>query len=196
MLPRIFCLVSPTDDLTLLPDLARAGVVGFQVRAKQRPDREVLALAQLVIGAVRPFGASVVVDDRVDLALASGADGVHLGAEDLPVAAARQIAPALVIGATCRDRGDVERAAAAGASYAGFGPVWATTSKVGLPEPLGPDAISRAAGVLPLVAIGGVAGDRATTAVAAGAHGVAVIGGIWGTRDPLASAKELVAALG
>lgn len=194
-LPRLFCLVGAGDDLALLPDLARAGVDGFQVRAKASTDREVLALTHLVIGAVRPFGACVVVDDRVDVALAAGADGVHLGADDLPVAAARRIAPDLVVGATCRDREDVARAAAAGATYAGFGPVWATTSKAGLPDPLGPDAITRAEGLLPLVAIGGVRGERAGAARRAGAHGVAVIGGIWDTRDPVASAKELVATV-
>lgn len=194
-LPRVFCLVGPTDDLALLPDLACLGVDGFQVRAKTGTDREVLALTELVIGAVRPHGACVVVDDRLDVALAAGADGVHLGADDLPVAAARRIAPGLVVGATCRDRVDVERAAAAGATYAGFGPVWATTSKRGLPDPLGPAAITRAAGLLPLVAIGGVTGERAAVARRAGVHGVAVIGGIWDTRDPLASAKELVATV-
>ncbi|WP_110239521.1 thiamine phosphate synthase [Nocardioides gilvus] len=196
VVPRLFCLVSPDDDLSLLSDLARAGVDGFQVRAKQRPDGELLALAELVVRAVRPFGAVVVVNDRVDVALAAGADGVHLGADDLPVAHVRRIAPALLVGATCRDRRAVEEAAAAGASYAGFGPVWASTSKAGLPAPLGPAAIGGAAGVLPLVAIGGVSAGRARQACDAGAHGVAVIAGIWGARDPVTSAKELVAAIG
>ncbi|WP_212723218.1 thiamine phosphate synthase [Nocardioides jishulii] len=196
VVPRLFCLVAPTDDLALLPALAEVGVDGFQVRAKQATDREVLALTRLVIGAVRPFGAMVVVDDRVDLALAAGADGVHLGADDLPVALARRIAPDLVVGATCRTPADVRRAAADGASYAGFGPVWATSSKSGLPAPLGPASLTRATGPLPLVAIGGVEAGRAGEAVAAGAHGVAVIGAVWGARDPVASAKELVAAVG
>lgn len=196
MLPRVFCLVSARDDLSLLPDLALAGVSGFQVRAKEGTDREVLALTELVIGAVRPHGACVVVNDRVDVALAAGADGVHLGAADLPVAAARRLAPDLVVGATCRSRADVERAALAGASYAGLGPVWATTSKAGLPAPLGPAALTEAAGLLPLVAIGGVTPERAAQARAAGAHGVAVIGALWNTRDPLVAAGELVATLG
>lgn len=194
--PRLFCLVAPGDDLALLPDLARAGVDGFQVRAKEGTDREVLALTELVIGAVRPFAATVVVDDRLDVALAAGADGVHLGADDLPVAAARRLAPDLVVGATCRSRADVERAAAAGATYAGLGPVWATTSKAGLPDPLGPAALTAAAGLLPLVAIGGVTAARAARARDAGAHGVAVIGGIWRSPDPLTAAEELVATLG
>ncbi|WP_110182042.1 thiamine phosphate synthase [Nocardioides solisilvae] len=195
MLPHLFCLVSPHDDLGLLPDLAAVGVDGFQVRDKTGTDRHALALTQLVVGAVRPAGAVVVVDDRLDVALAAGADGVHLGADDLPVAAARRVAPHLLVGATCRSRDDAERAADAGASYAGFGPVWATTSKAGLPDPLGPDALTRAAGVLPLVAIGGVDAAAARVARTAGAHGVAVIAGIWSARDPVAAAEELVAAV-
>ncbi|WP_181311467.1 thiamine phosphate synthase [Nocardioides campestrisoli] len=195
LLPRLFCLVSPGDDLSLLPDLVAAGVDGFQVRDKTGTDRAVLALAQLVVGAVRPGGAQVVVDDRLDVALAAGADGVHLGADDLPVAAARRVAPDLVVGATCRSRDDVLRAADAGATYAGFGPVWASGSKAGLPAALGPEAVTRAAGVLPLVAIGGVDAARAAVARRAGAHGVAVIAAVWGARDPVAAAKELVAAL-
>ena len=79
MLPRIFCLVDATDDLSVLPALAEAGVDGFQVRAPGLADAALLAFAESVIDAVRPLGAAVVVNDRVDIALASGADGVHLG---------------------------------------------------------------------------------------------------------------------
>ncbi|WP_107704741.1 thiamine phosphate synthase [Nocardioides allogilvus] len=195
-LPRIFALVSAADDLDLLEGLAAAGVTGFQVRDKDATTRELVELTRLVLAAVRPAGATVVVDDRLDVALATGADGVHLGADDLAVADARRLAPDLLIGATCRDRGAVERAAADGASYAGFGPVFATTSKAGLPAPLGPDAIRSVTGALPLVAIGGVDAVGARAARAAGAHGVAVIGSIWRHHDPLAAAKELVTAVG
>lgn len=194
--PRLFCLVSECDDLTVLPALAEAGVDGFQVRAKSYGGRALVALTERVLAAVRPLGARVVVNDRLDVALATGADGVHLGASDLPVADARRVAPGLVIGATCRSRADVERAAADGASYAGFGPVFATTSKDGLPDPLGPEAITPATGILPLVAIGGLDAARVPAVVAAGGHGVAVIGGIWRQLDPVSAAKEIVAALG
>lgn len=193
---RIFCLVSSTDDLSLLGDLAEAGIDGFQVRDKVATTRELVELTRVVIGAVRPFGATVVVDDRLDVALATEADGVHLGADDLPVALAVAAAPHLLVGATCRDRGDVERAAAAGAAYAGFGPVFATSSKAGLPPALGVPAVAAASGVLPLVAIGGIAPGRVRPVVDAGAHGVAVIGAIWRAPDPVAAAKELVQELG
>lgn len=195
-LTNLFCLVSATDDLDLLEDLAAAGVAGFQVRGKDATTRELVALTRLVLAAVRPAGATVIVDDRLDVALAAGADGVHLGADDLSVADARRLAPDLVIGATCRDAGAVERAAADGATYAGFGPVFATASKAGLPSPLGVAAIGAAAGVLPLIAIGGIDAARARQCRDAGAHGVAVIGALWRPLDPLSAAKELVRAVG
>ena len=194
--PRLTCLVSDRDDLSLLSALADAGVDGFQVRAKGVSDRALIALTERVVDVVRPAGAVVLVNDRVDVALATGADGVHLGRVDLPVPDARRLAPGLLIGATCRSRAQVAAAAEEGADYAGFGPVFATTSKDGLPDPLGPAAVRAAAGILPLVAIGGIDAGRAAAVVDAGAHGVAVLGGIWRPPDPVAAAKEIVAALG
>jgi thiamine-phosphate pyrophosphorylase len=194
--PRIFCLVSDRDDLSLLPSLAAAGVTGFQVRAKSLGDRELVALTDRVAALVRPEGATVLVNDRLDVALAAGADGVHLGRSDLTVSAARRVAPGLMIGATCRSRPDAEQAARDGADYAGFGPVFASESKAGLPSPVGVGAVTDAAGVLPLVAIGGISAASARAVVDAGASAVAVIGAIWRHPDPLRAAKELVAAVG
>jgi thiamine-phosphate pyrophosphorylase len=195
VLPTVFCLVPADADPRVLRELADAGVAGFQVRAKGLADADLLAFTGVVIDAVRPHGATVVVNDRVDVALAAGADGVHLGRGDLPVATARRLAPGLVVGATCRDRAQAEAAARDGADYAGFGPVFATTSKTGLPEPLGLDAVAAAAGALPLVAIGGIGPATAREARDAGAHGVAVIGAIWRHPDPVAAAKELLDAV-
>lgn len=194
--PRVFTLVSSTDDLSLLPALALAGIDGFQVRDKQATTRELVELTSVVVAAVRPHGVTVVVDDRLDVALATGADGVHLGEHDLPVERAVALAPHLLVGATCRDRAAVERAAASGASYAGFGPVHDTTSKTGLPPALGTAAISAATGPLPLVAIGGMGPGRVRPALDAGAHGVAVLAAIWRADDPVGAAKELVRELG
>lgn len=205
VVPRLWCLVDATDDLTLLTRLAEVGVGGFQVRAKRATTAELLRLTRVVLASVRPYGARVVVDDRLDVALAAGADGVHLGADDLPVHDARALADAsgaaaadgtrFLVGGTCRDRAQVEAARDAGADYVGFGPVRATTSKTGLPDPLGVDAVARAAGVLPLVAIGGLDVTTVPAVRAAGAHGVAVIGAIWRPPDPLAAAEALVRAV-
>jgi thiamine-phosphate pyrophosphorylase len=145
---------------------------------------------------VRPSGAAVLVNDRLDVALAADADGVHLGRADLPVAAARRIAPGLLVGATCRTPEEVSAAARCGADYAGFGPVFASGSKAGLPAPLGTAAVTSATGLLPLVAIGGISASTAAAVMAAGASSVAVIGAIWRHPDAVQAAKELVAALG
>jgi thiamine-phosphate pyrophosphorylase len=195
-IPHLFCLVDHTDDLSLLPALAEAGVDGFQVRAKSLDGDALLAFARSVVGALAAYDVSVVVNDRVDVALASGADGVHLGRDDQPVTEARALAPHLLIGATCRSREHATQARADGADYAGFGPVFASASKPGLPAPLGPAAISEAVGELPLVAIGGISAENAGEVVAAGAHGVAVIGGIWREPDPLGAAKALRSSFG
>lgn len=196
LFPRLFCLVSEGDDLSLLPALAQAGVDGFQVRAKALTTRALVDLTRVVIDAARPHGARVIVNDRLDVAWVAGADGVHLGADDLSVADARQHAPQLLIGATCRSREDVVRAAREGADHVGFGPVFASGSKPDLPAPLGLAALDAAAGVLPLLAIGGIGPVEARAARVAGAHGVAVIGSIWRQPDPVNAAKELVTAVG
>ena len=195
MVPKLFCLVSSSDDLALLPALAEAGVDGFQVRDKTATTRELVELTRVVRASVETYGATVVVNDRLDVALAAGAAGVHLGADDLPVREARRIAPGLLVGATCRSRDQVAAAADAGADYAGFGPLFATQSKTGLPDPFGLGVLADAHGVLPLIGIGGIDAERAGGARAAGAHGVAVIGGLWRQPDPVLAAKELVAAV-
>jgi thiamine-phosphate pyrophosphorylase len=195
VLPRIFCLVDAAHDLSLLPAIAETGVDGFQVRAKALADSTLLAYTESVVAVVRPLGGMVVVNDRVDIALAAGADGVHLGRHDLPVDVARRLAPGLLIGATCRDREQARQAATDGADYAGLGPVFATASKAGLPAPLGIEAVRAAAGVLPLVGIGGIDAATARAVLEAGAAGVAVIGAIWRQRDPVAAARELVEAV-
>lgn len=194
--PRLTCLVSERDDLSVLARLAALGVDGFQVRSKAYDARGLIELTRTVIAAVRPAGASVIVNDRVDVALAAGADGAHLGSGDLPVAAARSLAPGLVLGATCRSLADVESAAADGADYVGVGPVFATSSKPGLPEPLGTAGLRGAVGMLPVIAIGGITAADAAAVFAAGASGVAVIGGIWRPPDPVLAAEELLAAIG
>lgn len=191
--PRLMVLVDETNDVELLPALVEAGVDGFQVRAKQLNDTDLLGLARRVIAFAGD--ATVLVNDRVDIALLTGAAGVHLGAGDLPIDEARRLGPGLLIGGTCRDAPGALAARRAGADYVGFGPVYATLSKHGLPDPLGPDAIRGAAEILPVVAIGGIDRRNAADVHAAGAHGVAVINGVWGSLDPVAAAKEIAGQL-
>jgi thiamine-phosphate pyrophosphorylase len=186
------CLVSSADDLALLPALVGAGVDCFQVRDKELSGRELVRLTCRVLAA----GVTVVVNDRVDVALASGAHGVHVGAADLEARDVRRIASALIVGVTCRDEGEVRAAGAAGADYAGVGPVFASSSKADLPAPIGLSGLGNAvAGGLPVIGIGGIDVRNVRSVGEAGAAGVAVIGSIWRAPDPVAAAGALVSAM-
>lgn len=190
LVPR-FHVITPVVPVALVRALVSEGVDAIQVRDKGADDRELLDF----VGAVLSLPVTVIVNDRLDLALASGAHGVHLGARDLPVEAARSLAPGLLIGATCRSRQDVESAHASGASYVGVGPVFTSTTKTGLPSALGLDGLASAVGVLPVVAIAGITAARVPLVLSAGAHGVAVVAAVSRAPDPPAAAREIAAAL-
>ncbi|MGZ4437250.1 MAG: thiamine phosphate synthase [Nocardioides sp.] len=196
MLPRIHCITdSATPDrahLDLIARVVAAGVDAVQVRAKTLPDRALLAFAEAVVATVRPLGATVIVNDRLDIALAAGADGVHLGRDDLPVAAARALVPqGFLVGATCRNPEHARRSRADGADYAGVGPVFATSTKTGLPDPIGLDVLRATAAEIPAVAIAGIDASRVPDVMATGAYGVAVVSAVWGATDPPTAAKEI-----
>lgn len=196
-LPRVprFHVITPICSVALLRALADAGVDAVQLRDKDADDRTLLAFATAAVSTLRPLGVAVILNDRVDLALAANADGVHLGASDLPVATARALAPSLVIGATCRSHAAAVAAARAGADYAGVGPVYPTVSKPGLPTPLGLSGLARVAGPLPMVAIAGIDAARVPAVLGAGAYGVAVLGAVTRAEDPPGAAREIAAAL-
>ena len=136
------------DPIRTVSAALDAGAPVVQVRGKQLTDRELYELAGRVAELCAAHGALCVVNDRPDVALAVDAGGVHVGADDLPVPAARRVlGPCRVLGATARDVATARSHEAAGASYLGVGPAYATTTKSGLPDPLGPagvGAIARA----------------------------------------------------
>jgi thiamine-phosphate pyrophosphorylase len=176
-----------------------AGARWVQVRVKTGSDRERLARARDLVAVAHGYGATVVVNDRVDLALAAGADGVHLGLDDLPVAAARALVPdGFVVGATVRNADQARRKADEGASYLGVGPVYGTATKEGLPDPIGPGGLAAVAAAVPVpvIAISGITPDRVAEVRAAGAHGVAVVGAVYREPEPGAAARGLLDALG
>ncbi|MDK3255062.1 thiamine phosphate synthase [Blastococcus capsensis] len=175
-----------------------AGAPVVQVRAKDCTDRVLYDFATEVLALCVPAGVTCLVNDRVDVALAVGADGTHLGATDLPVAAARRVAgPGHVIGGTARDPERARQLVAEGADYLGVGPSWPTTTKTGLPDALGPAGIRAVAEAVdvPVVAIGGVTAGRVADLVTAGAAGVAVVGAVSAAADPGAATTELLRAL-
>lgn len=155
-----------------------------QVRAKALEAAALTALTRALIAAVRPHGALVLVNARLDVALAADADGVHLPEAGLPIAAARALAPRLLIGCSRHDAARAADAVAAGADLVHLGPIWSTPSKAGLGEPLGVGALARARQLVGeracLVAVGGLDAARAGEARRAGAHAVAAIRAAWG----------------
>ncbi|GAB3884219.1 thiamine phosphate synthase [Terrabacter terrigena] len=202
LVPALHVLTDTREGRDPLPDVRAAvssGPCAVQVRAKDLSDRDHLALTLAVIAVARPAGCLVIVDDRVDVAVAADADGVHLGASDLPVDLVRTITPPeFVIGATARDALTAKAAEDLGASYLGVGPAYATTTKAGLPEPLGPEGVALvvAATSLPVIAVGGVTAAHVPALRAAGVHGVAVVTAVSEATHPTAAAAALAAALG
>jgi thiamine-phosphate pyrophosphorylase len=197
--PPIGRLHLVTDSLSVVAVALAAGAGTIQVRVPDSAtDRDCYDLAARVLDLCRAAGALCLVNDRLHIALAVGADGGHVGADDLPVAAARRIlGPAAVLGATARDPDTARRAVADGASYLGVGPAYATSTKDGLPDPIGPAgvaAVARAVNV-PVIAIGGVTVDRVGELRGAGAYGVAVVGAVCAAADPGQATKLLLEAL-
>lgn len=169
-----------------------------QLRLKGIPDRARFTLAEEVSAVCAATGTMLIVNDRIDLAQAVRANGVHLGTGDLPVAVARRLDREMVIGATVRNPEAARRAEEEGASYLGVGPAYATSTKDGLPDPLGPDRIGEVASAvsIPVVAIGGVTPDRVPALLAAGAHGVAVISAVWSAPDPGEVVRQILSLMG
>jgi thiamine-phosphate pyrophosphorylase len=180
-------------------DALDGGVTAIQLRAKRLTDRTFLALAHDLCARCRAHGALFTVNDRLDIALASGADGVHLGVDDLPVAAVRRIAPArLIVGYSPETDDQAASAAGEGADYLGVGPVFGTNSKPDAGEAIGLDTLARRVELagIPVVGIGGIDAGSAGSVIAAGAVGVAVVGAVLRAGDPRAAANALAAAVG
>ena len=206
MPPVDFRLLLVTDRALLpeggLPDaLAQALAVGLpaiQLRERDLPTRDVLVLARTVQGLTRPRRVPVLINDRVDLALALDLDGVHLRASSLPVAVARcLLGPHRWIGVSTHSIEEVRRAHADGADYVVMGPVFETPSKRAFGAPLSLSRLTEAcrAVPIPVFAIGGITRERIAIVRDAGAWGVAMIGGILGRPDVGAATAEMLAAL-
>lgn len=200
---RGFYAILDRDDEVLartLVDPAGAGATVVQVRLKPASARSVLAAARMARRVTHEVGAMLVINDRLDLALAVGADGVHLGQDDLTLEAARAVVASsgckLAIGVSTHDLAQVRAALAEGADYLGFGPVFATATKanpdpqVGLEGLASASALALAAGV-PLIAIGGIGLAHAAAIAATGAAGLCAIGAVNGSDDPAAAGRAL-----
>jgi len=175
----------------------RGGATVVQLREKEASTRELVALARDLRAITRAAGALFLVNDRVDVALAADADGVHLGVDDLPVREARRLlGPERLIGYSPETLAQLLTAEAEGADYLGVGDVFGTTSKPDAGAALGLDGLRRrvAATTLPVIAIGGITRERVAAVRATGAAGFAVIGAVAGAAAMESAVRELVAA--
>jgi len=191
-----FYAVLDRDDEALARTLVGDGGARIlQVRIKPGDARAVIEAARVARRVCDEFGARLVVNDRVDIALAVGADGVHLGQTDLPIEAARAIAGhALAVGISTHDAAQVRAARAARPDYIAYGPVFATRTKQN-PDPVQGLAALRAAveiaGDIPVVAIGGIGPEQAAAVYATGAAAICAIAAVNGAADIAAAARAL-----
>jgi thiamine-phosphate pyrophosphorylase len=176
-----------------------AGLRAVQLREKDLAVRDLLALARDLRESTRRHGARLIVNDRVDVALAAGADGVQRTHVSLPVSALRAIAsPGFLIGASTHSVAEARAAEADGADFVVFGPVYDTPSKrvYGAPQGLGALETVASAVSRPVIAVGGITPARVREVLAVGAAGVAVIRGIYGAARPADATKAFLDALG
>ena len=183
------------DLLDVVAAALDAGLPAVQLREKDLPGGPLLALAERLRAVTARAGALLLVNDRLDVAVAAGADGVHLGGGSVPVDVARRLLPAgALVGVSTHAPAE---AADTTADFAVFGPVYATPSKAAYGPPQGEARFRTAAATarVPLLAIGGVTAAQVAALRAAGAAGVAVIRAILAAEDPARATRVLLAAL-
>jgi thiamine-phosphate pyrophosphorylase len=192
----LYAIVGDLDPVSRAEAVIAGGARVVQLRMKRSPAGAVLEAARRIVSLARGR-ALVLVNDRPDLALLSGADGVHLGEEDLPVAEARAIlGREVLVGRTARSAEEARAALAAGADHVGYGPVFPSDTKPLDIPPRGLEALAAtcAAVPAPVVAISGITLENVGAVARAGAAAAAVIGDLFGHGDPRARAEALAAA--
>jgi len=179
-------------------EVARAALAGgadaLQLRDKSATAQNLCWLVSEIQPIARKFGAVLLVNDRVDVALAAGADGAHVGQDDLPARAARRLmAPPAVLGVSAGNLAEARKAARDGADYIGVGPVFATPTKPDAGEPIGMEGLARIARAvsIPVVAIGGITLDNVMAVIEAGAAGAAVVSAVVSAGDMAQAARAL-----
>jgi thiamine-phosphate diphosphorylase len=189
-------LAAPRAVLDVVTAALAAGAPAIQLRDKTATARQLLEQAEALLPVVREYGALFFINDRMDVALLAGADGVHLGPDDLPVAAARRIAPpGFLIGHSTDDPRKAQLAERDGADYIGCGAVFGTSTKKDVGhERIGTtrlDEVARAVTV-PVVGIGGITVENVGRVGATAARGVAVAGAVMAAPDPGAATRSLL----
>ncbi len=188
-------LAEPHGVEHVVREALSAGAPAIQLRAKEATAREVAAMARRLLPIVHDADSLFFVNDRLDVALATGADGVHLGPDDPPVGNVRAAVPDdFIVGYSTDDPGEAARAEADGADYLGCGAVYPTTHKSDPGEVIGLSGLERVveAVSIPVVGIGGVTPETASDVAGVGAQGIAVIGAVMSANDPWDAVRRLM----
>lgn len=173
----------------------QAGVKYIQLREKRLPTRKILDMAYWMKELTRQYGAKLLINDRVDIALAVGADGVHLGQKSLPVQAVRKITgDKFLIGVSTHGIKEALEAEKGGADFITLGPIYNTPSKLRYGNPIGIDVLKQVVSKIsiPALAIGGIKTDRVKEVLDAGADGIALISGILGEKNIKEKSEEFL----
>jgi thiamine-phosphate pyrophosphorylase len=189
---RALCRRHALEEVVLMA--VQGGAAFVQLREKTLTTRAFVEEAQRIKALIAPFRASLIINDRVDVALAVGADGVHIGQSDMPAHIARELmGPGALIGLSVETWEDVEEARAMNVDYLGVSPIFATPTKTDTKGQWGLEGLRRirAATGLPLVAIGGLHTANAADVVRAGADSIAVVSAICAAADPMQASREL-----
>lgn len=183
------------DLVAVLSQALRAGVRAVQLREKDLDTIEVCRLGERLLLLTHKVGAALIVNDRVDVAMALGADGVHLTRKSLPPREARALVGSkMLLGISCHGLADVREAVEGGVDFVVLGPIRTTPSKAPYGPPLTPAILPQARAIcsVPILAIGGVNADNTPEVVHAGADGVAVISAVLAAPDPAAATRALL----
>ncbi|WP_322487129.1 thiamine phosphate synthase [Chloroflexus sp.] len=182
------------SHLAVIEAAIAGGATVVQYREKVAATRQMIAEAQVLRELTRRAGVPLIVNDRLDVALAIDAEGVHIGQDDMPAAVARRlIGPDKLLGVSAANLAEAMQAVQDGADYLGVGPVFATPTKPDAAPPIGMDGLREICRhvSLPVVAIGGINAANAADAIAAGAQGIAVVSAVVAAEDVTAAAQQL-----
>jgi len=188
------CLQAQFSHLELAQLAIAGGADTIQLREKAAETREMIRVAEEIQAFCKRAGVTFIVNDRVDVAIASRADGVHLGQNDFPIPLARTLlGEGAIIGGSAGNMEEARKCLLEGADYIGFGPVYLTTSKEDAGPASGLDLLKQVVEEIPLpiVAIGGITRENASRVIQAGGHGIAVISAVCCQKDPADAAQCL-----
>jgi thiamine-phosphate pyrophosphorylase len=189
---RTLCGQRPVEEVVFMA--LQGGATCIQLREKDASTRDFVEEAQRIKAVMAPFRASLIINDRIDVALAVEADGVHIGQRDMPCEIARKLmGPRAIIGLSVESWKDVERAVTLDVDYLGVSPVFVTPTKIDTKGHWGLEGLRRirTATRLPLVAIGGLNASNTADVIRAGADSIAVVSAICAADDPYQAAREL-----